>query len=103
MTKPVKKLTIAEILATLSGGEAAMEIREAIATVSKKVDATGKKGKVTISLEFKKLASGQVMIKDAITTVEPKADKDSSMFFVTDEGDLCRDNPNQMSLDGVGA
>lgn len=103
MLKPVKTLTLAEILSTLSGGESAQEVRDAIAVVSKKVDSTGKKGSVTIKLEFKKLACGQVMIKDEVKTVEPKADKDSSMFFVTDTGDLSRNDPNQMVLGGVEA
>lgn len=101
MLKQVKKLTVAEVLMTLEGGEAAQEIRDAIATVAMKVDGTGKPGSVTIKLGFKKLGQGQTIVKSEIKTVEPIADKDSTIFFVTDTGDLSRQDPNQMVLGAV--
>lgn len=96
-------LTTVEVLMNLDQGGTMEELRDAIAIVTQKVDATGKAGKVSLELSFKKLGSGQVVVKDLIKTTEPIADKDSTMFFLTPEGGLSRKDPSQGVLRGINS
>lgn len=91
-------------LAALEFGNLVPEASEKLAKLVSRVVTTGKKGKITISLEIApgKGNSGQVKIESEITIKEPKPEKGESIFFGTVQGQLLRRDPRQKELDFSG-
>lgn len=89
---------IVDTLRMLHGGVFLDECSEELATAVKAVDETGKPGKVTITLELKKVG-GAMSVLANVTSKTPEPKPDSDMFWPTVEGNLSLNNPNQRSLD----
>lgn len=70
------------------------EIRDVTAAVR---DAGGT-GTVTLKLSIKKNGDIGVLVSDSITSTKPKVKSADSMFFVTDDNNLTRKNPDQFNL-----
>ena len=100
MKKEVKKLSIIDALQRLDAGGALEDLKTAVDDVAEAVDLAGKdgKGKVTLEINFKRVASGQLLITDKVTAKKPEVKKDGTTYFVHPEGGLTVDNPNQGSL-----
>jgi hypothetical protein len=62
------------------------------------VEETGKPGKLTITLDVKKV-NALVSILAKVTDKTPEKAPDADMFYVTEEFDLSVDNPKQRKLD----
>lgn len=95
--------TFQQFLAEHRSGHLHDEVSEALRQVVEGVGATGRKGKVTIEImiePFKNATGGVVTISDDVKVKLPSTDRDSSLFFVTPEGNLTRDTP-QRELPGV--
>ena len=62
---------------------------------------TGRMAKLTLVLKFKPAGgrAGQVEISDSIKSNLPELDRGTSLFFVTPDGNLTRENPTQRDLD----
>lgn len=89
---------IVETLSRLHGGIFLERCTEELASAVKAVDETGKPGKVTITLELKKVG-GAMSVLANVTSKQPEPKPDSDMFWPTVEGNLSLNNPNQRSLD----
>ena len=74
------------------------ECSELFATVIRGVEETGKAGKLTITLEVKKV-SGAIGVLAKVTDKTPEKAPDAELFYATVEGNLSVDNPNQRKLD----
>ena len=92
-----------DTLAQLRYGTAAEELTEMMATLIAKCTETGKGGSITLKLSVSPGKSGQVEIVDSITTKLPEFSRSTSLFFVTPEGNLSRNDPRQGELPGVRA
>jgi hypothetical protein len=81
-------------------GDLAGQASEELCNVLKAVRETGKKGALTLTLEIKPRGrdSGQVEITGTVAPKCPIPDVSPSMLFVTEDGDLQRENPNQAQL-----
>jgi hypothetical protein len=90
-----------DTLAQLRYGKAAEELTEAMATLIAKCTETGGKGSITLKLSIAPGKSGQVEIVDTITSKLPEFTRSTSLFFVTPEGNLSRNDPRQGELPGV--
>lgn len=82
-------------------GELQDELAEKLNELTKLVSETGKVGTMKLTLKLKPGNSGQIEIIDDIAVTAPKPNKGSSIFFATPEGNLQREDPRQMNLDGI--
>lgn len=78
------------------------ELDSAVAEVVAAVKATGKAGKVMLSLTIRppKKGGGRYLhVEDDVTTKVPKQDRTDTLFFTTADGSLTRQDPDQRALD----
>lgn len=74
------------------------ELTEALNEVVEAVTSERKAGSITLRISVKPHADGAVMVADDIKIVKPKPTKGGSIFFVTPENNLIRDDPKQSRL-----
>lgn len=89
---------IAEVFSTLHGGAFSGECSDELRDLVKKVDETGKAGKLTITLDLKK-AGGALSIEAKVTAKVPETKADADLLWPTVEGNLSLQNPAQRNLD----
>lgn len=92
------KRPFTETLKDIRFGELSEELNEAINKVVLAVEDTGKVGELTLTLKLKPSSSGAIEVIDTVKSKIPELPKDSSLFFITTEGNLVRNNPRQMEL-----
>ncbi|MBF8281293.1 MAG: hypothetical protein HW378_208 [Anaerolineales bacterium] len=83
-------------------GAALSDLSEAMQRITREVMHTGRAGSFTLKLTVKpasKNSSAALVIEDDIKETMPKPERVGSIFFGSDEGDLLRDNPNQVCMD----
>jgi hypothetical protein len=71
--------------------------KEVIAAVME----TNKSGEIVIKLSYKPEGQGQLTIAADIKQKAPKLPRGKSLFFVTPERNLSRQNPRQQELEGL--
>lgn len=104
MPREAKPMSLAEVIYRLQDGGTVEEIQEKIRTAIQAARETGKKAKVTITLEFQRNGdqnSRKVIVTDTVKATIPDGYRDATMLFATDEGDLTTTNPDQGMLEGV--
>lgn len=77
--------------------EAALKLQELVNAVT----TTGKGGKLTLSISVVPAGRGSVktvVVQDAIAVNLPQPDREVTIFFPTNDGDLSRSDPAQMPL-----
>lgn len=63
---------------------------------------TQKKGKIVITLHYIPEGDGQITVSaDEPKVTAPKMPRGKTLFFVTPERNLTRDNPKQIELEGL--
>lgn len=93
MSKP-----ITQVLAKLQNGLFVDKCTDLFTEVLRNVELTGKAGKLTITLDVKKV-NALVSILAKVTDKTPEAVPDADMFYLTDDIELSVDNPKQRKLD----
>jgi len=93
MAKP-----ITDTLRMLQGGVFLDLCSDLFASVVRGVDETGKAGKLTITIDVKKV-NAAVSVLAKVTDKVPEKAPDADLFYATVEGNLSLDNPNQRKLD----
>jgi hypothetical protein len=90
----------AAFLREQAGGKTHDELSDALRDLVARVQDTGKKGSLslTVNVEPLKGDTDTLVIKDEIKLKLPEHDRKASLFFVNDDGNLTRDNPNQPQL-----
>ena len=86
-------------LRLLDGGVFLDVAGEKLATLVKTIEDTGKAGKMTITLDIKKVGGGAIQITPTVSCKTPEAKPDSTLLWATVEGNLTVENPNQQKLD----
>lgn len=89
---------ITDTLRLLQGGVFMEQCSELFAAIIRGVDETGKAGKLTITLDIKKV-NAAVSVLAKVTDKVPEKAPDADLFYATVEGNLTVDNPNQRKLD----
>lgn len=91
---------IIQVMAELNRGDFLIECGRQLQEATDAVIRTGAKSKVTITLDI--LPAGmrdgrinQFEISPAVTIKEPQARQPSSLFFITEDGLLSRNDPDQ--------
>ena len=92
------------VLAELKNGRAAIDCSRKITELVAAVSEHKKKGKLTLQLIIEPSGVGddgrvtETSVSWACAIVKPEADTGRSIFFVTREGQLTRNDPAQMEL-----
>ncbi|WP_067428471.1 hypothetical protein [Nocardioides jensenii] len=95
-----------DVIADIRRGKLHTELTDAFAAVLEACIDTGKKGEVVLKLTFdpdKDDFSTRMKVTDQITTKAPRRTVKPSLFFLTDDGNLTRTDPNQEQFDGMRA
>jgi hypothetical protein len=72
-------------------------LNELVATCAR----TGKAGALQLKLTLKPGKGGQIEIVDDIALKSPKEEKGTSIMFATMDGELTREDPRQMQIEGL--
>lgn len=62
---------------------------------------TGKKGEITVKLTYTPEGQGQITIAADLKAKKPQLPRGKSLFFVTPERNLSRQDPRQQELEGL--
>ena len=90
-----------ETLVGLKDGETIIEANRKFTDLMNAIIAVGQKGKISIDLEIRpsRMAMGgvvlEVEIDPSVTTKKPELPFGKSLFFITEDGGLSRQNPAQ--------
>lgn len=79
------------------------ELTDALHDLIAAVNATGKAGTLTFQVKIAPLKkTGNVLeVTDVVKLVLPKPERDASIYFTDDEGNLSRQDPNQPSFESL--
>ena len=78
------------------------DLTAALNKLTDDVTRTGKVGALTLSIKLKPTNnSGQIEVIDDIKVTTPKETKGTTIMFATPENNLTREDPRQMSIDGL--
>lgn len=78
------------------------ELTEALNKLTDDVTRTGKVGALTLSIKLKPTNnSGQIEVIDDLKITTPKETKGTTIMFATPENNLTREDPKQLSLEGL--
>lgn len=89
-----------ELIAELDGGEVDIKITKMLRELCVAVEETGRKGKVTITLNVRK--EGKIAAVGAeIKVTKPVAPTREAVYHFLPDGGLSREDPRQMNLKGL--
>lgn len=93
-----------DVLSTMRGGAAARSADELLKKVVQGVEATGKKGSITIKLDIGKLKGGdtELEIKATLSHKVPVEDIPMGIYYPDKDGSLHREDPRQLTFDDDG-
>lgn len=103
LTKGTQQADIISTLAELDRGRFAIECGRELLELNAAVRNTAKKGSIVIRLDVTPggLKDGrvhQVEVKPSVSIVRPKNDTKSTIFFLTEQAQMVRDDPDQMEM-----
>lgn len=90
--------TFVQTIGEFAEGRTNEELTSALSALVLAVGQTGKKGSLTLKLNIEPNAEGLVRLTDEITVKIPQAARGASIFYVTEEGSLVKNNPRQKEL-----
>ncbi len=91
-----------DTLVSLRYGTLHDELTEALNKLTDDVTRTGKVGALTLSIKLKPTNnSGQIEVIDDLKVTTPKETKGTTIMFATPENNLTRDDPRQLSIEGL--
>ena len=96
-----------DLLNELRRGKVATELTEHIHELLARVAETGKKGQLQLTLTFDpdgKVGDDEtprINVTDVITVKAPRRTVRPSIFYLSDEGNLQRTDPNQLEFSGM--
>lgn len=103
MTTPSNNAFLS-MLGELRKGLTASELSDELTSLIALVRETDKKGELTIKFKFIPSSGGEtVLVTSDWSVKEPRAEKDSTTFFTTDDNALVRHDPRQREMFGVVA
>ncbi|MDI1288900.1 MAG: hypothetical protein PSX37_02985 [bacterium] len=76
------------------------ELSETLHTLVARVKDTGKSGSVTLTIKVEPMKKDErvVVVSDKISIKLPERDRPSAVWFISKDGNLQRDDPNQFPL-----
>lgn len=91
-----------DVINTIRGGAPDRAASAIMAEVVKAVEATGKKGSITLKLDISKLKGGEteMEVKASISHKTPTEDIPMGIFYPDEKGGLFRTDPRQLTFEG---
>lgn len=91
-----------DFLAELRHGAVHQELSTAMHELIAAVEATGAKGSLalTITVGMHK-GTRMLSVADSVTVKPPVLQRDTSLWFITDDGNASRDDPRQLAFEGI--
>jgi hypothetical protein len=77
------------------------DLTKAMNELTAKCADTGRAGSLILTLQLKPGKGGQIEVFDDIKVKSPKEERGSSVFFATPDGNLTRDDPKQLQIEGL--
>lgn len=90
-----------DTLNALRYGTLTDDLTKELHALTLKCDSTGKAGELKLTIKLKPGKGGQMEVFDDIVVKAPKDEKGSSIMFTTVEGNLQREDPRQLNLEGL--
>jgi hypothetical protein len=92
--------SFAAFLCQTNKGRTERELSEAMQRLVAAVQETGKAGTLTLRIDIKPQANtdGVVTVTDRVTVKAPQLERPNSIFFITKNAGLSRNDPNQRSI-----
>lgn len=90
-----------DTLVSLRFGTLNDDLTEALNTLVHVCSSTGRSGELTLKLKLKPGKGGQIEIADDVIVKSPKEEKGTSIMFATPDGNLTREDPRQLQLEGL--
>lgn len=90
-----------DTLHQLRFGTLAEDLTKALHELTLRCADTGRAGSLTLQISLKPGKGGQIEVFDDIKLKLPKEERGSSIMFATPEGNLTREDPRQMQIDGL--
>lgn len=90
-----------DTLNALRFGTLTDDLTKALNELTQKVADTGRSGDLTLKLSLKPGKGGQIEVFDDIRVKAPKEERGSSIMFASPEGNLMREDPRQMQIEGL--
>lgn len=87
-----------DTLGEIEGGQLLRDLTEALYNITHAVRETRKPGELRVALKITPTGRGSVEIDAAFVAKEPEHDRPSTTFFMTPDGTLLRNDPNQPQL-----
>lgn len=83
-------------------GKSHDELGEALHDLVARVQETGKKGALVYTVSVEQMKDGKALVvKDHIKLKLPEFDRDASLFWADDDGNLVRTDPNQLAFESL--
>lgn len=90
-----------DTIAALNYGAVNDELSAEMQKLVDACDKTGKSGSLTLTLKVKPGKAGQMEIVDEFKLKLPTFNRPSTLMYSTPEGNLTRNDPRQMSIEGL--
>jgi len=101
---PAQIRPFADWLRDQSRGKTHEELSEALRDLVAKVIDTGKKGSLTLTVSVEPMPNSDgnaLVVKDEIKLKLPEFARDASLFFADDDRNLVRQDPRQLTFEGL--
>jgi hypothetical protein len=93
--------TFNDTLAALRYGTLSDELNSKLRELVGACSATGRKGALALTITLKPGKGGQIEVADELKVTLPKEEKGTTLLFATPENALQRDDPRQLTLEGL--
>lgn len=93
--------SILDVLSQIRGGAALIDANKELREVVMAVKSTGKKGSITLKIDIEpdKTDDTVVTFQPDVTKKVPKKAYAKGLFYVSDNGDVSREDPRQQELE----
>lgn len=100
-TSEVQVRPFADFLAEHNNGQATREASELLHELVAAVRDTGKKGTLTVKVSLSAMDEDTLVAVVESSVAAPKQPSKSAVYFATGDGNLSREDPNQLQFDSL--
>lgn len=93
--------TFAQTIEALRFGTLGDELTDALRELTNTCATTGKAGELKLIIKLKPGKGGQIEVIDDFSVKAPKPEKGTTLMFATPENFLQREDPRQLTLEGL--
>ena len=99
LTEDQRKNAALRLIAQLDSGSIARDLAEKLQAAAAAAHETGKEGWVAIKIKIKPKSAGKCKVDGIVTAHQPVPDRIATPMFLTQDGQVLREHPDQKQLD----